>query len=303
MKKNRILIAGGTGFIGYHLAKKCLSLNWMVDSVSTNPPLKKRKLKKVKYLRLDISKKKKLFNKLSKNYDYIVNLAGYVDHSDKQKTMKSHFNGCKNLAMFFVNKKIKKFIQIGSSIEYGKSKSPQKENNKNLQKSYSIYGKAKLLSTKLLLDLNEKYNFPVTILRLYLVYGPYQDTNRLIPITIMNAINNKRFNCSKGNQLRDFLYIDDLVNLIVKALKSKNLDGEIINVGSGKPISVKKLILKICKLSKGGHPLFGKIGLRKDEILKLYPNLSKVKKKIKWFAKVDIEKGLNKTIRYFTSRK
>ena len=60
----------------------------MVDSISTNPPLKKRKLKKVKYLRLDISKKKKLFNKLSKNYDYIVNLAGYVDHSDKQKTMK-----------------------------------------------------------------------------------------------------------------------------------------------------------------------------------------------------------------------
>ena len=301
MKKNRILITGGTGFIGYHLAKKCLNLNWVVDSISTNPPLKKRKLKKVKYLNIDISKKKKLFNKLSKNYDYIVNLAGYVDHSDKQKTMKSHFNGCKNLAMFFSNKKIKKFIQIGSSIEYGKSKSPQKENKKNLQKSYSIYGKAKLLSTKFLLNLNEKYNFPVTILRLYLVYGPYQDTNRLIPITIMNAINNNKFSCSKGNQLRDFLYVDDLVNLIIKVLKSKNLNGEIINVGSGKPISVKKLILKICKLSKGGYPQFGKISLRKDEILNLYPNLTKIKKKIKWSAKIDIEKGLNKTINYFTS--
>ena len=301
MKKNRILITGGTGFIGYHLAKKCLNLNWVVDSISTKPPLKKRKLKKVKYLNIDISKKKKLFNKLSKNYDYIVNLAGYVDHSDKQKTMKSHYNGCKNLAMFFLNKKIKKFIQIGSSIEYGKSKSPQKENKRNLQKSYSIYGKAKLLSTKFLLDLNEKYNFPVTILRLYLVYGPYQDTNRLIPITIMNAINNNKFSCSKGNQLRDFLYVDDLVNLIIKVLKSKNLNGEIINVGSGKPISVKKLILKICKLSKGGYPQFGKISLRKDEILKLYPNLTKIKKKIKWSAKIDIEKGLNKTINYFTS--
>jgi len=301
LKKNRILITGGTGFIGYHLAKKCLNLNWVVDSISTNPPLKKRKLKKVKYLNIDISKKKKLFNKLSKNYDYIVNLAGYVDHSDKQKTMKSHFNGCKNLAMFFSNKKIKKFIQIGSSIEYGKSKSPQKENKKNLQKSYSIYGKAKLLSTKFLLNLNEKYNFPVTILRLYLVYGPYQDTNRLIPITIMNAINNNKFSCSKGNQLRDFLYVDDLVNLIIKVLKSKNLNGEIINVGSGKPISVKKLILKICKLSKGGYPQFGKISLRKDEILNLYPNLTKIKKKIKWSAKIDIEKGLNKTINYFTS--
>ena len=48
--------------------------------------------------------------------------------------MQSHFNGCKNLSMFFIDKNVKKFIQIGSSIEYGKLKSPQKENKKNLQK-------------------------------------------------------------------------------------------------------------------------------------------------------------------------
>ena len=55
MKKNRILITGGTGFIGYHLAKECLKLNWSVDSVSTKSPPKKRKLKKVQYLKFDIS--------------------------------------------------------------------------------------------------------------------------------------------------------------------------------------------------------------------------------------------------------
>ena len=63
-----------------------------------------------------------------------------------------------------------------------------------------------------------------------------------------------------------------------------------------KPISVKKLILKICKLSGGGYPQFGKIPLRKDEIIKLYPNLSKMKKKVGWFAKVDLEKGLKKPL-------
>ena len=113
MKKNRILITGGTGFIGYHLAKKCLKLNWSVDSVSTKSPEKKRKLKKVQYLKFDISKKKNLINNLSSNYDYIVNLAGYVDHTNKIKTKKSHFDGCKNLAMFFLKKKIKKFVKIG----------------------------------------------------------------------------------------------------------------------------------------------------------------------------------------------
>ena len=65
MKKNKILIAGGTGFIGYHLAKKCLSLNWSVDSISTKSPLRKRKLERVKYIKFDISKKKKFNKKLT----------------------------------------------------------------------------------------------------------------------------------------------------------------------------------------------------------------------------------------------
>ena len=71
MKKNRILITGGTGFIGYHLAKKCVSLNWLVDSISTKSPPNERKLKKVKYLKIDISKKKDLIKSLSKDYDYV----------------------------------------------------------------------------------------------------------------------------------------------------------------------------------------------------------------------------------------
>ncbi len=299
MKKSRILIAGGTGFIGYHLAKKCLKLNWSVDSISTKLPRAKRKLKKVKYFKLDISNRKSLTKNILKDYDYVVNLAGYVDHSDKKKTIDSHFDGCRNLATFFLNKNIKRFIQVGSSIEYGKIKSPQKENKKNSQKTYSFYGKAKLLSTKFLLKLKKKHNFPATILRLYLVYGPYQDVNRIIPFTIMNAINDVKFDCSSGNQLRDFIYIEDLVIAIIKIIKNENLNGEIINIGSGKPLSIKKLIIKICKLSKGGKPQFGKIPFRKDEILKLYPNLSKIKKIIKWEAKVNLDQGLKKTIKYF----
>lgn len=300
MKKNKILITGGTGFIGYHLAKKCLDLNWLVDSISTKSPPKKRKLKKVNYLKIDISKKKELSKNLKSEYDFVVNLAGYVDHSNKKKTMRSHFNGCKNLANFFLNKNLKKFIQIGSSIEYGKSRSPQKENYKNSQETYSTYGNAKLLSTKFLLELKKKYNFPVTIIRLYLVYGPKQDLNRLIPITIMNAIHNKKFDCSAGYQLRDFLYIDDLIDAIIKILSNQKVLGQIINIGSGKPISVKKLILKICKLSKGGKPLFGKIPLRNDEIMKLYPNVNKAKKILGWIPHTSLEKGLKKTINFFS---
>ena len=301
MNKKRILIAGGTGFIGYHLAQKCLKLNWSVSSVSSKKPIKIRRLKNVKYLICDIANKKKLKRILSFNYDYVVNLAGYVDHSNKKKTRKSHYEGCKNLASFFLSSKIKKFIQIGSCIEYGKVNSPQRENKLNKQKTYSIYGMSKLLSTKYLLQLNKKYDFPVTILRLYLVYGPNQDTNRVIPITINNAIKNNTFDCSTGLQIRDFIYIDDLIKAIMKVLSNRNINGEILNIASGKPIKIKNVILKICNIVGYGNPQFGKIKFRKDEILRLFPSITKVKRILKWKPVVDINLGLKKTIKYYKS--
>ena len=297
--KTKILIPGGTGFIGYHLIFYLVKKGWIVHSLSKFKPKKTRRVKGAKYIYCDVRDKKKLRSKLDKYYDYIVNLSGYVDHSNNQSITRIHFNGCKNLIFNYLNNKPKKFIQIGSSIEYGKQRSPQRENKKNLQETYSTYGNAKLLSTKFLLEQKKKYNFPITILRLYLVYGPKQDLNRLIPITIMNALKKVKFNCSAGKQLRDFVYIDDLINAIVKTFKNEKSNGEIINVGSGNPISVKKLIIKICKLANGGNPQFGKVSLRKDEIFKLYPSLKKVKKILNWQAKVNLDKGLKKTIKYY----
>ena len=84
------------------------------------------------------------------------------------------------------------FIQIGSSIEYGRNLSPQKENLET-KKTFSTYGKAKLMSSNYLVSLFKKHSFPVSILRLYLVYGPYQDRNRVIPIVIDNALKSKEF--------------------------------------------------------------------------------------------------------------
>ena len=122
-----------------------------------------------------------------------------------------------------------------------------------------------------MLKLNKKFNFPVSILRLYLVYGPKQDENRVVPITIKNAIKDNNFDCSSGSQYRDFLYVDDLLEALFKTLKNKNSSGEIFNIGSGKPIKVKNLILKICKIIGHGKPEFGVIKLRKDEIKNFIP--------------------------------
>jgi len=301
--KNNILIVGGTGFIGYHLAKKSLKKGWRVTSISSKPPKKIRYLPKVKYMLCDITNKNSLKRKIQKYFDYVVNLGGYVDHSNKKKTFKSHYLGCKNLAEIFSKKTPKAFVQIGSCIEYGHLKSPQKENTKCDPKSIkSIYGKAKLLSSIHLMKLFKKKSFPSIMLRLYLVYGPRQDINRFLPIIINGCIKNKKFPCSSGNQSRDFVHVDDVVSAILKSLTNKNARGEIINIGSGKPRKIRNIIKQIKKISKGGYPQFGKIKLRKDEILKLYPNIKKARNKINWKPKILFNKGLKSTIKFYNEQ-
>ena len=295
-KTKKILVVGGTGFIGYHLAKKCLKKKWQVFSFSKNKPRKKRYLKNVTYLTGDLSKTKDL-SKINQKYDFVVNLGGYVDHTNKKKTYNSHFIGCKNLAKILINKEIKSFVQLGSSGEYGKLKSPQLESIGGNPKS--IYARSKFLASAYLLNLYKKIKFPVTILILYQAYGPRQDINRFIPIVIDACIKNKKFDCSDGKQLRDFIYIDDVINVILKALHSKKSKGEIFNIGTGEPKKIKDVINFLTIKLKGGQPCFGKIKLRKDEIIEIYPNISKAKKILKWYPKTNFNKGLLKTIRYY----
>ena len=297
MKKN-ILIFGGTGFIGFHLSLNCLKKKWNVISISTQKPIASRRLQKVKYITCNINSINSIKKKIPKrNIDYVVNLAGYVDHSNKSKVYKSHYEGCKNLADFFVDKKIKSFLQMGSGLEYGKNTHFHKETFKCKPKSF--YAKAKYLATKYLLKLYKTKKFPVTIFRLYQAYGPFQDINRLIPQVIINSLQNKKFNCTSGFQIRDFIYIDDLIKAIFMALQKKSTSGEIINIGSGKGIKIRNLIKLIVKLCKAGEPKFGAIPMRNDESLKMCPDIKKSKKLLSFKNKFSIVKGLKKTIKFY----
>ena len=93
--------------------------------------------------------------------------------------------------------------------------------------------------------------------------------------------------------------MSDVVDAILKSLTNKNARGQIINIGSGKPRKIKNIINYVKKISKGGYPQFGKIKLRKNEILKLYPDINKAKKKINWKPKISFEKGLKLTIKFY----
>jgi UDP-glucose 4-epimerase len=295
--KSKILIIGGTGFLGFHLAKYLIKKKYNITSFSLNKPVKHRLIKKVKYLLCDISKKNLLKKNIDKYYDYVINCGGYVNHYNKVQNYKTHYTGVKNLFSVFKNKKIKKFIQIGSSLEYGKTTPPNSEGDRCVPKM--SYGQCKLKATKFLLRQNKKYKFPSVILRFYQLYGPHQDKNRFIPFIISSCMQGDIFPCSHGKQKRDFLYITDAVDGVYKAITNQYSVGKIINLGFGKPVMLKTIIEKIKFKIKKGKPDYGKIKMRKEEQLINYPNITLAKKQLKWKPKTLMLKGLDKTIKYF----
>ena len=296
-----LLIVGGTGFIGYHILKEAKKRKYKITSISLNKPKKLRYLKGIKYVLADISNYKILKKKIPSNFDYIINAGGYGKHPDFGKEgdglIYSHFQGIINLLQILNLKKIKKFIQIGSSAEYGNTKSPIKETT--ICKPKTPYAIAKFSCSKYLMELFKKNKFPVTIFRLFQVYGPKQDENRIIPYLIKNCLKNKNFNTTDGKQICDFCYIDDVINAIFKAIDNKKINGKIFNIGSGETISIKKVINSVVRKIGKGKANFGKLNYKKGINKNNFPNINKAKKELNWIPKVNFYYGITKTIKSF----
>ena len=296
-----LLVIGGTGFIGYHVISEAKKRGYKIYSVSLHKPKNKRVHKGIKYIKADITNFKAFKKKIKINFRYVINAGGYGYHPDfgkeGNKIIKDHFLGLTNILNVLEFKKLKKFIHLGSSAEYGNVKSRLKESNKCAPNTpYSI---AKISCTQLLLNLFKINKFPVTILRLFQVYGPKQDNNRIIPFIINNCLKDKKFTTTRGDQLCDFCYIDDVVKAIFKSLESKKTNGEIINIGSGKPTKIKSVILLITKLIKKGSPIIGALNYKKNTNMKNYPSIAKAKQKLKWKPIVELNKGIKKTIKSY----
>ena len=296
---NHILIVGGTGFIGTHVVKEAITLGLKVTIISKNYKDLSERINDVEYLSINISKKVKLYNQLKdKVFHYVINLGGYVDHSNYssggEKVVDTHFNGTKNLINCINKDSLKSFIQIGSSDEYGANLAPQNESHR--ESPISPYSFAKTSATHFLQMLYKTENFPVVILRPFLVYGPGQDMKRFIPQIISGCIEGRNFPTSEGGQLRDFCFISDFVRSIFSSIDNSKAFGEVINIASGEPIAIKEVVSKIQKIVSTGNPQFGKVPYRAGENMELFADITKAKKLLNWKPKITLEEGLKQTI-------
>ena len=299
-KKDSLLIVGGTGFIGSHIVKEALDRCFQVTVISKNIHTRSIRIQDVEYLTVDICNKEKLLKELKgRDFHYAINLGGYVDHSNYSsggdKVFDVHFNGTKNIVNFINKDVLKGFIQIGSSDEYGINLAPQNERQRECP--ISPYSLAKTATTHFLQMLHKTEQFPVVILRPFLIYGPGQGVERFIPQIINGCINGKKFPTSDGSQLRDFCFISDFVQSVFSSIGNPKALGEVINIASGHPISIKNVVIKIQKIVGRGDPQFGKFALRSLENIELYADIKKAEKLLNWKSRVSLDNGLKKTIK------
>jgi nucleoside-diphosphate-sugar epimerase len=302
MGYNNLLVVGGTGFIGRHLVRKAIEYNYNVIVLSSQKHIDKLHSQNITYITANIRDVKQLKRVLFKReIHYVVNLAGYIDHvnfmSGGYSVIDTHFNGVLNLVRCLDWSKIKGFVQTGSSDEYGNLKAPQSENQR--ERPISSYSLGKVAANQFLQMLNREEGFPIVLLRLFLVYGPGQDEKRFIPQIIRGCLKGESFPVSLGEQLRDFCYIEDVVQGILSAMKCSDAYGEIINIASGDPVKIRKVIEIIQNRIGKGSPQFGKIKYRKGENMALYADISKAEKILFWQPATNLSKGIDKTISYY----
>lgn len=301
VKNSKILVAGGSGFIGGNLVSELVSRGNEVISISKNEK-KVNKEENITYIYHDLTQpiKKDNFSCLS-NIDYLINCSGYIDHKSFDNGGKQifidHLRSIYSLTNIAIDLKVKSFIQIGTSDEYGTNNSPVQENTR--EAPMSPYALGKLTSTHYLQKCFREGLLNTVVLRPFLVYGEMQSKNRFLPYLIENCIHNKEFKVSKGEQIRDYLYVKDFNTALIKSLNNPKCYGEVINIASGKPISIKEVIYTVKEIIGKGSPIIGGIKYRNGESMELYADINKAKKILNWEPKYEFKKTLKKVIKWY----
>ncbi len=314
---NKVLVTGGSGFIGSHLVENLLSKKYLVtvlvpyDINNSIGWLKSLKLKKkVKIVHGDVCDQSLIF-KLVKKSNYVIHLAALISIPYSYQSPSSYVNtnilGTLNILEACRKYKINRMLQTSTSEVYGSAQyTPIDE--KHPLNAQSPYAATKIAADQLALSYFRSFNLPVTVIRPFNTFGPRQSLRAVIP-TIISQVLNGNLDIKLGNisTKRDFTHVKDTANGFVMALKAKNIDGEVINLGTGINFSIKNVIDIISKITKKKiNIIVDKQRFRptKSEVSNLLSNNKKAKKILKWKLNYPGKKGFERamidTIKWFS---
>ena len=297
----KILVTGGAGFIGSHIAERMLEKGHHV--VVLDSLYKKSKWQvpdDVTFIKGDV-RDEKLLKEVSQGVDCIFHQAALVSGIESfekpKETMEVNVNGTLNVLASALENNAKKVLFASSCAVYGNNPAPHKENTSLFPES--PYAISKRNAENLLKVYSEKHGLKTTALRYFNVYGPRQDWDSsysaVIPLFIKKALNNEPLIIyGDGLQTRDFISVYDIVS--ANELLMEKGDREVFNIGSGTEITLNKLAEMIIELTKSKSEIIHQ-PVREKDIYKSRADISKIKE-IGFEPKINLKQGLEELINY-----
>ncbi len=300
------LITGATGFIGASLTHRLVKMKKKVHIISRGNK-KSWRLKEI-YKNINVHiidlNDKDLHSLVKKiNPDFVFHLSAYGSLSiekDIKKMISTNVLGTANLITSLKSTTFKLFINTGSSSEYASKNSPLKETDPI--GPTNDYALSKVTQTFYCQKEAIKYGLPIVTFRLFSPYGQYEDATRLVPHVILRTLMKSEIPLSSPGFVRDFIFVDDVVDAYLRACNSSFTPGEIFNVGSGKQHRIIDVVNTISRITKANSkPMWGKAQKQKRQIEPTFweADISKAEKTLGWRASHDLESGLKKTIAWF----
>ena len=304
-EKNKILLSGGTGFLGHHVAKMLLDRNadvtlliqphentWRLESIGSNVNIVKAKLTNREETKAAVQEVRP---------EVMIHLAGWMerrrDLSILDDQIDHHVAGTINFILGADPGVTKLIINTGTSEEYGEQTDPFVETLPT--DPVSPYSASKAAATTMATYLSKALGVPVVTMRPFITYGPAQLHDTLIPFLIKGVLQKKTVELTEGLQYRDFIFVDDLVSCYLAAIeKAEVFTGpEIFNVGSGQKTSVRDVIETIADLlDSRAYLKIGARPMRAGEAPSMIADIQKAKSLLGWKPVVSLRDGLRKTV-------
>ncbi len=312
-KKSTILITGGAGFIGSHLARTLLKKGHkiiVVDNLLTGSIDNIRDMlgkPRFKFVHHDIIEPLYLEDKINQIYNLACPASPVHYQYNAIRTIKANTIGVINILGLAKAKKAR-ILQASTSEVYGNpDEHPQKETyqgNVNPIGPRACYDEGKRCAETLFFDYYRAHNLEIKIARIFNTYGPGMAFNdgRVVSNFILQALKNEDITVyGTGKQTRSFCYIDDLVGGLIKLMNSRKQIIGPINLGNPEEYTIKNLAKLIIKLTNSESKIVFK-KLPADDPQKRQPNISQAKKLLKWEPQIDLKTGLELTIKDFQER-
>lgn len=302
----KVVITGAGGFIGAFLTQELIKKGYKVHAfVRSKKSLWRLNdvLSEIKVFEDLLNNKVQLKKTLKKiNPTYVFHLATYGAYPTQQeidKMIKTNIVGTTNLLEALNGLSCKAIVVAGSSSEYGKKEKQMKETD--YLEPNNFYGATKAAQTQISQVYGITSDLPIIILRLFNVYGPYEEKGRLVRSVIESVLSKKEIALATGKETRDFIYVEDVVDVFIRAAKSQVKSGSVFNVGTGKQTTIRELAENVIDIAGVKVPI--KLNVypgRKWDTTHWRASIRKTSKVLKWKPKYTLKKGLEKTIKWYT---